>query len=100
MTFVVVYLVDAKRVVVVPENWIQDLNNAKLKNIGKNSNQNFLLFWAGTNNEPNVQKKPNFGARLVNEYFPTHIGVCYICRVKKFFGKCSIRIHLQFTLYK
>lgn len=60
MTFVVVHLVDAKRVVVVPENWIQDLNNAKLKNIGKNSNQNFLLFWAGTNNEPNVQKKTRF----------------------------------------
>lgn len=81
MTFVVVYLVDPKRV--------------ELKNIGKNSNQNFLLFWAGTNSEPNVHKKPNFGARLAKEFFPSHIGVCYICRVKKFFGKFSIRIHLQ-----
>lgn len=98
MTFVVVHLVDAKRVVVVPENWIQDLNNAKLKNIGKSSNQKY--FGQVQITSQTYKKKPDFCARLVKQYFPTHIGVCYICRVKNFFGKCSIRIHLQFTLYK
>lgn len=85
--FVVVYLVDAKRNVIVPENWVQDLNNAKLKNIGKNSNQNFLMFWSSTNDQANRHKEPDFGAPLVEQYFSTHDGVCYICKVKKFFGK-------------
>lgn len=86
-SFVVVYLVDAKRNVIVPENWVQDLNNAKLKNLGKNSNQIFLMFWSSTNDEANWDKEPNFGAPLVKDYCPTHDGVCFICKVKKFFGK-------------
>lgn len=87
MTFVTVYLVDGKRNIVVPENWVQDLNNAKLKNNGRNSNQDFLVYWSAENGRANFQLQPDFGARLVKEYLPTTCGVCYICRVKLFFGK-------------
>lgn len=41
MTFVVVFLEYSKEYVAVPEDWIKDTNNAKLKNNGKNSNQDF-----------------------------------------------------------
>lgn len=44
MSFVVVYLIRAREFVVVPDNWVQELNSAKLKNYGTNSNQNFLVF--------------------------------------------------------
>lgn len=40
-SFVVVYLIGARELAVVPDIWVQDLNNAKLKNNGKNSNLDF-----------------------------------------------------------
>lgn len=86
MSFVVVFLKYSKQYVVVPEDWIQDLNNAKLKNNGRNSNQDFLLFWSGTNHIPNIGKIPDFSAEKTPIFHSTHDGVCYTCRIKKFFG--------------
>lgn len=100
MKFVVVYLIDAKQNVAVPENWVQDLNNAKLKNRGRNSNQNFLVFWSSTNDQANIENKPNFRALKVAQYISSHDGVCYNCRVKFFFGKYSFKTTLKlFWIY-
>lgn len=90
MTFVVVYLIGAREFVVVPENWVQDLNGAKLKNYGTNSNQNFLVFWAASNGKANLLATANFNASLELKYHASTEGACYICRIKKFFGKCII----------
>lgn len=87
MTFVVIYLIRAREIVVVPENWIQDLNNAKLKNYGVNSNQNFLTFWSANNGEANQNVQPNFIAPLEYEYRATVDEACYLCRILKFCGK-------------
>lgn len=89
--FVVIYLIRAREFVIVPENWVQGLNNAKLKNNGKNSNQNFLVFWSANNGIANSTRAPNFNADLDYRYHPTIDEVCYLGRVKKFFGKSNMK---------
>lgn len=87
MSFVVAYLIRAREFVVVPDAWIKDLNTAKLKNYGKNSNQDFLLFWSANNRKPNATQKANFDATIMSEYRATIDEACYLARIKKFFGK-------------
>lgn len=91
MTFVVIYLIRAREIVGVPENWIQDLNNAKLKNYGVNSNQNFLAFWSANNGEANLNVQPNFIATLDYEYHATVVEACYFCRILKFCGNLYVQ---------
>lgn len=86
MTFVVVYLIRAREFIVVPDQWVYDLNTAKLKNNGKNSNQDFLVYCSFNNGEPNFAEKPNFNAPLDFRFTGT-IDACFLCRIKKFFGK-------------
>lgn len=64
MAFAVAYLIAPKKHVVVPENYIFDLNEAKLRNYGVNSNQTHKVFWS-----------ENGGKGY------------YRCRILKFFGK-------------
>lgn len=86
MTFVVVYLVRAREVIVVPDSWVLELNTAKLKNNGRNSNQFFMVFVSLKDGEANVEIEPNFSAPLASRLEAT-IEACFICRVKRFFGK-------------
>lgn len=83
MSFVVVYLIGARDFVVVPENWVFDLNTAKLKNHGRNSNQDFLVYFI------NGEKigEPNFNAPIATNLKDASNGACFLCRVKKFFGR-------------
>lgn len=88
-TFVVVYLKRPKKFIVIKDFWVQGLCNAKLKNNGCNSNQDFLIFWAAQNDiASNVQ--PDFSMPLSSSYESTTDGICYIARIKKFFGKNSV----------
>lgn len=87
MTFVVVWLIRAKEFIVVDENWVQDLNSAKLKNYGANRNQQFLVFWSGINGVANLDRQCNFNAPLSSTYNATVDEICYLCQVKKIFGK-------------
>lgn len=87
--FVVIYLIRARIIVVVPESWVQDLNNARLKNRGVNSNQNFLVFWAGINGGADLARKPNFNAPFDSVFDASAHGICYLCRILKFFGESS-----------
>lgn len=89
MSFVVVYLIRAREIVVVPDNWVQDLNKAKLKNYGANSNQNFLLYWSAKDGKANLSAQPNFDAKVGTEYRDTIDEICYYCRIKKLFGEYS-----------
>lgn len=86
MTFVVVYLVRAREFVVVPDSWVLDLNTAKLKNNGCNSNQDFMVYVSLKDGEANIEIEPNFNSPLASRLEAT-IEACFICRVKKFFGK-------------
>lgn len=87
MSFVVVYLLRAKKFIVIRKNWVQDLMNAKLMNNGRNSNQNFLIFWSANENVANFNVQPNFDAPLSSRYEETVDEICYLGRIIKFFGE-------------
>lgn len=90
--FVVVYIKAAKKYVVVPENWIFDINQELLKNKGVNGNRDVLIFWSLdgiVDDKPNDEYAPNFHLEKSNEY-PLPAGVkeaCYVARLKRYFGK-------------
>lgn len=86
MTFVVVYLVRARELIVVPDSWVLELNTAKLKNNGRNSNQDFMVFVSMKDGKTNIEREPDFNAPLACR-LETTIDACFICRVKRFFGK-------------
>lgn len=87
MTFVVVYLIRARQYAIVPDEWVYDLNTAKLKNNGRNSNQDYMVFCSFTNWKPNLTKKPNFDAKLEEAFDGSVNEARYLCRIEKFFGK-------------
>lgn len=91
MSFVVVWLNEPKKHVVIEDGWVQGLNCAKLKNNGRNSNQDFLIFWASIDGIPNLGIEPRFDATLSSEFVSTTNGTCYYGRIEKFFGKYSIQ---------
>lgn len=87
--YFVVYLIHQKRNVVIPQNWIRDVENhiEKFMNYGVNSNQIFVCFY--TNNVAAVDSNgairldfpANFQARFFAK-FPSE-GL-YLCQIKKF----------------
>lgn len=87
MTFVVIYLIGAREIIVVPDKWVFDLNTAKLKNNGRNSNQNFLAYCSFVDGEPELAKEPNFDVPIFGEFNINMGEACFLCRVKKFFGE-------------
>lgn len=88
MSCVVTYFKTPQKSAIVEERWIQDLSNAKLKNNGRNCNQDFLVYWSATNNVANLGEPPNFNAPVRDVYEETTVnGICYIGRILKFFGK-------------
>lgn len=93
MTFVVVYLIRARELVAVPDSWVQDLNTAKLKNNGHNSNQDFMVFVSLEDGTAIIENEPDFNAPLASRLEAT-IDACFICRIKRFFGK-----QVLFVLY-
>lgn len=92
--FVVVHLVDVKKRIIVPENFIFDLSQENLKNNGCNKNFTYLAYWSHTalgdeNSAPNINCQPNFTAPI-SKIFPPGDDLqeaCYTVRLKKFFGK-------------
>lgn len=81
MVFAVAYLIAPKTHIVVPENYIFDLNEAKLKNYGVNSNQTHKVFWSENDGIPTFDGIESFE-------FPPHGGEGYYrCRILKFFGE-------------
>lgn len=85
--FIAVYLIRPQRFLVIRENWAQDLLNAKLKNNGRNANQNFLIFWSANDGVANLNVQPNFDAPLSSHYEDTIHEICYLGRIIKFFGE-------------
>lgn len=91
MSYVAAYFKTPKKIAIVDERWIQGITNSKLKNNGRNRNQDFLIYWSATNNVANWGEVANFNAPLRDVYEETTVnGVCYIGRVLTFFGKIFI----------
>lgn len=87
--WVLLYLVEAKKQIFVPQEWIMALDQEVLNNNGKNCNQNRRVFWsrAGINQEiPDESIEPNF-TLPVSTVFPPPMNIietCYIARIKRF----------------
>lgn len=88
--FVVVLIKSLKRYVVVPEEWVFDINEQSLKNNGVNRNRNVLMFWSengiGNDNEPDHEYKPNFTLKKETVFPPPDGQGCYIVRMIHFYG--------------
>lgn len=90
---VVVYLVDPKKCIIIPQNWIMALNQETLNNVGKASYQSRRIFWSkhGVNQDdiPDESITPNFHLPLSNTFPPTQNidQTCYIARVKRYCGE-------------
>lgn len=91
---VVVYLREAKRYTVVPEEFIYYLNERSLKNLGLNRNQNRLIYFSREvfqkleQNEIPYAFAPNFSIPVSTEYpMPENLEeTCFIGRLISFEG--------------
>lgn len=91
---VVVYLVDAKKNVIIPQNWVMGLNQENLNNFGKATYQIRRIFWSenGIDGEsiPDDSIEPNFHLPLANVFPPLTGDACYLARVKRYCCEYSI----------
>lgn len=91
--FVVVYLCEAKKHIVVPQTFIFELSQQNLNNYGRQRLKKFLVFWSkkafvGEDEMPMPDYTPNFGLNVSSTYPPEGIEEsCYIGQIKYFFGK-------------
>lgn len=89
--FVVVFIKAAKKKIVIPEEWIYDVNQELLKNKGVNSNREVLVFWSKSaidaNGWPNSMHTPNFLAAKSVDFPPENDEACYHVRVIHYFGE-------------
>lgn len=97
--FVSVYLTDAHKHTVVPQEFILDLSQVSLNNNGVNSNQSRRIFFSKElfeslkNGEDisHMEYTPNFSIPI-SKIYPLTDGLgetCFIGRLKKIFGKCT-----------
>lgn len=100
---VVVYLMDARKNIIVPQEWIRGLNQESLNNIGKASYQNRRIFWSNhalsCNATTYESVSPNFRLPL-SKVFPPPENVnetCYIARVRRYCCECYDK-HFFFIL--
>ena len=95
--FVSVYLTDAHKHTVVPQEFILDLNQVSLNNNGVNSNQSRRIYFskelfeslANGEDTSRMDFIPNFNVP-VSKIYPLPNGLmesCFIGRLKKFFCK-------------
>lgn len=86
--YVVVFLVDAKKHIVVPQQFIFGLSQQNLNNYGK-SKRKFLIFWSKQVCENGLDNNtvPNFALDISLHYPPAQNETCYIGQIKYFFGE-------------
>lgn len=93
---VVVYLKDSKQYTIVPEEFIYQLNERNLKNLGLNRNQNRLIYFSSEifekiqrNDDIEPPHEPNFSLPISFAYpLPNDLkDTCFIGRLIKFEGK-------------
>lgn len=89
---VIVYLVHAKEQVIIPQEWIMNLDQERLNNSGKNSTQDRRIYWSNsitTNDNLNDASVivPNFHLPESKVFPPNTDEACYIARINRFCGK-------------
>lgn len=89
--FVVVYLCDAKKHIIVPKEFIFGLSQQALNNYGKNRNKKYLIYWSqktcGDDELLDPRGVPNFELNVNHSFPPDHDECCFYGQIKYFFGK-------------
>lgn len=89
--FVVVLIKSEKKYIIVPEEWIYDINEELLKNKGVNSNRDVLIFWSqngvGPDGKPDATYAPNFSLSKSSIYPPPNFEAVYVARIIRYFGR-------------
>lgn len=95
--FAVVYLIDPKKQIIVPEKFIFGLSKQNLFNYGKNKRQ-FRIFWSNVLlQDPTAQFcEPKFNLNLSLIHPPIENEVCYRAQIKYFFGEYILQDCLFF----
>lgn len=86
--FYVVYLVDAKKYLVIPCSWLRDGEGVileKFVDYGLNSNQKHLCYWSRHDGVV-----ADFGIDISTGFPCRQDEACYYCFVLKFRGECFI----------
>lgn len=96
--FIVVKLVDCNVHIVIPESWVFDLNEIRLRNNGVNTNQVFLIYFnrsaykGGVNKTMNQSVRPNWNllARkgIQRQLNDTTTEAFFHARMVRFWGEC------------
>lgn len=106
--FVVVYLCDAKKHTIIPEEFVYILNQKSLKNCGVNSNQNRRIYFSSEwfreyeqKLSPKREYEPKFDLDITNVYpLPNDlIETCFVARLYCFEGKKSIKIPYNIQIF-
>lgn len=90
--FVVIFIkFPIEKYVVVPEEWIYDINEELLKNRGVNTNRDVCVFWSkhgiDDKSQPRADFAPNFTLPKENVFPPQNDEACYIARIIRYNGK-------------
>lgn len=94
MLFVVVNLLKPKKRIIIPENFIFDSCEERLKNSGCNNNHKSKIYWSKNaigdgETAPDIIGTPNFNAPM-HDIFPPNDDVmeaCYEAQLRSFFSK-------------
>lgn len=85
--FVVVFLVESKMHIIVPEKFIFSLDEESLKNVSKNAHFQYKIFWSEScvNSEgvPDIAYPPDFSLENISTFPPAN-SACYIGKLKRF----------------
>lgn len=86
--YAVIFLVDAKKHIVVPQEFIFGLSQQNLNNYGRNKRK-FLIFWSKEvcENGAVTNANPNFALNVCSHYPPAGNETCYIGQIKYFYGE-------------
>lgn len=89
--FVKAFIPSVKMNIVIPEEWVFDVNQQLLKNNGVNSNRDVLIYWSksaiGIDGIPDAMHVPNFSATKSVVFPPTTEEACYLARTTHYFGE-------------
>lgn len=91
-SFVLVFLTDVKKYATVPEKFVFDLNQQRLKNNGVNRNQPFKIFYS---NDVDCEI-PDFNAKPCDVFPPIEEMACYRGYIYRFFSKYFV-LHWNFN---
>lgn len=95
---VVVFLTDVKEFIIVPENYILGLDINAVKNMGKNSCRDHLIYWSDQCVEGDFYPEPKKSA-VVSKTFPANDGAWFHGRTVHYTGKFDILKIMRLHIY-